>query len=216
VTPGQPENHLRGVERVAQQLEEEGWIVTREPKQAPFDLGGYIPDILAVRGTEGLIVEVKSSESRIDVEKYASVSRAVSARAGWRFLLVPADTAGSGDRSLSAALPSWSQLGYRQRELAGVASRGNPARLLAAWSVLEGAMRRLGEENAVPVAQLSPRSMIAHLYSLGLLSLEQHRLLNQALPIRNAVAHGYSVEAADDAADVALAIANSLIGSREY
>ncbi len=44
--------------------------------------------MLASKGTENLLIEVKGSGSRIDPEIYLSVDREVQRHPGWKFLLV--------------------------------------------------------------------------------------------------------------------------------
>src|SRR5689334_9905526 len=86
-------NELVAIKRVAQQLEDQGYVVAIEPEPTviPFPLGGYRPDILATRGAENIIVEVKSKRTRRALEEYKHVLDAVRQHAGWRFMLSTVD-----------------------------------------------------------------------------------------------------------------------------
>ena len=66
------------------------------------------------------------------------------------------------------------------------------AALLIAWSALEGALRSREVRRGTP--SLTKRLNIKDLYSTGLLTQGQFRLLEEAARLRGRIAHGYLVE----------------------
>jgi hypothetical protein len=188
---------------IAVQLREAGYKVQLEPRQAdlPFDLEGYRPDLVATRENGGLIVEIKSAESRAAVDAYTRVATIVSQNPGWRFLLVPADRL--REQSFISLIGLASEAQTRKRAEAAHellrAGMHSPA-LITAWSGIEGLLRRRAEERAVPVSALSTRVLVKQLYSQGLLSQRQYRDLESLQRYRNAVVHGLNDEGVAEAA----------------
>src|SRR4051794_26007489 len=86
------EAHGRLEEQVARQLVAEGYEVFMEPGPhlLPRELGGLRPDILARRGEENLLVEVKLAPSRAGAEQVKRMAQAVQSLPGWQVRLVTA------------------------------------------------------------------------------------------------------------------------------
>src|SRR4051812_29617789 len=47
------------LEQIAKQYEEEGYVVSRHPNNLPAFAAGFEPDLLAVRGRENVLIQVK-------------------------------------------------------------------------------------------------------------------------------------------------------------
>ncbi|EAN1668206.1 hypothetical protein PP793_004485 [Salmonella enterica] len=75
---------------VAKQYEADGYTVVRNPKKEliPFNLEGYTPDILATRGDENILIEVKTSKTRVNTERLFEISKIVQSHPGWKFSVV--------------------------------------------------------------------------------------------------------------------------------
>lgn len=75
---------------IAKQYEADGYTVVPNPRNEliPFNLEGYTPDILATRGDEKILIEVKTSKSRVDAEKLFKISKIIQSHSGWKFLVV--------------------------------------------------------------------------------------------------------------------------------
>ena len=181
----------------------EGFAVLKEPdpQAVPFDLGGYRPDLLAWKGGQHLIIEVKTQAERISFDSLRSVADEVRRHEGWQFLLV------TGQDVEETPMPgetedkfSWEEAA---RALKEASAAGTPhARTLAfihLWVVFERAMRYQSRCIALPVERLaSPRTMIEQLYSLGELSAAQFEIALQLVRIRNQVFHGLFGAGVDD------------------
>ena len=86
-----------------------------EPKmnqlQLPFDLGNYQPDIIATKNNSGLVIDVKTSPSRVSVENLHAISEKISRHSGWHFLLVTLeDIEANSLPGTCEELPSWEEL----------------------------------------------------------------------------------------------------------
>lgn len=78
---------------IAKQFENKGYVVIVNPdkKHIPFDLGKYLPDLLAYSDNEHILIEVKTSKSKVDTQKFIEVSEVIEAHAGWKFMIVTVD-----------------------------------------------------------------------------------------------------------------------------
>ena len=178
---------------IAKRYAELGFAVTVEPSLdlIPFDLGGYRPDMLAIKQPDqNYIIEVKASSQRISVDRFREISEVVKIHPGWRFLLVTGDDEISiGEETM--VLQS-EQIKHGVKKVESLVGQGySDAAFLYLWSLLEGMMRRQSIQRAIPIERLSGLSRINHLYSQGEMTRDQFHECKDLLSIRNRIAHGY-------------------------
>lgn len=183
------------VRRVAQRYRDEGYDVRIEPSsgELPFDVGGYQPDLLAIRGDEHLMIEVKTSSRREPLDRLVAVANVVRQHPQWRFLLVTSDDVARGDLVLPEQdLPTWSDLRKELENVRQLETNGaHSAALLVTWSLLEGILRRHSWDEHLPIHRLPTSALIKQMYSLGELSAAYYDSLLQILTTRNEAAHGF-------------------------
>lgn len=182
-------------EIVAKRLRDDGFEVVIEPTQSdlPFDLGGYRPDLLARRDDESLVIELKRTEQRLPIDRYVDAAAIIRQHAGWRFILIPTDRLEETGLESLLYFPQRSVLA-RQAEAASLLLERQlySAAFVTAWTGIEGLLRLIAAENAVPVSALSPIALIKHSYSQGLISKAHFDDLQRLLGIRNRVVHGFA------------------------
>jgi hypothetical protein len=192
-TPNGQAVHSQLEASIVKRYAELGFNVTLDPSLSliPFDLGGYRPDILAIKEpNQNYIIEVKGSSQRVSVDRFREISEVVKAHPGWRFLLV------TGDDEISigeeAMLLQSEQIKNGVKKAKSLIGEGFfDAAFLFLWSLLEGMLRRQSIQKAIPIERLGGMSMINHLYSQGEMTREQFHECKDLLSIRNRVAHGY-------------------------
>lgn len=191
------------VRELARSYADEGFDVTVDPRpeDLPFDLFGYRPTLVARRGDEGHLVEVRVSGRRLSVDWFQEIASEVRRHPGWRFILATADDVSGGVPGADGVLPTWDQL--RERAAAALATAqtapSREAAFLAMWATLEGVLRKIAEHASLPVERLPSSTLIKHLHSHGELSMEQFDTLIAALDARNRVVHGYDAPEIDEA-----------------
>jgi|688.fasta_scaffold231780_2 hypothetical protein len=178
---------------IAKRYSELGFTVTVEPSLdlIPFDLGGYRPDMLAIKQPDqNYIIEVKGSSQRVSVDRFREISELVQVHPGWRFLLVTGDDEiSAGDETM---LLQAEQIKHGAKKAESLIAKGfSDAAFLYLWSLLEGMMRRQSIQRAIPIERLSCLSIINHLYSQGEMTREQFHECKDLLSVRNHIAHGY-------------------------
>lgn len=178
---------------IAKRYAELGFTVTVEPSLdlIPFDLGGYRPDMLAIKQPDqNYIIEVKGSSQRISVDRFREISEVVKTHPGWRFLLVTGDDEISiGEETM---LIQSEQIKHGVKKVESLIGQGySDAAFLYLWSLLEAMMRRQSIQRSIPIERLSGLSMINHLYSQGEMTRDQFHECKDLLSVRNRIANGY-------------------------
>ena len=175
--PGRHEATERTIER----LRAAGWevVVGPGPDELPTALSDFQPDLVAHRGDEHAIVEVKSRLVPPNLDLVTLAER-IADLPGWRleFVYVPEEPAVAEP----AQLRRWASTAA---ELAGSSPE---AALLLSWAALEGLLHQLAQQRGVDTNQ--PGSLLAALASLGVLDDDEHDRLRRAMTARNALAHG--------------------------
>lgn len=183
--------------RVAQQVAEEyrgkGYDVVLEPgpDQLPSVLAQYRPDIVARKGDETIVIEVKSRHSLRRPPQVEALAKAVRELPGWRLELIvarpdvafplPELTEPWGEEQVSDALDEAGQL---------LRTNHPAAALLLAWAATEAALRLLAAKEGMIIERAEANALLNHLTTGGVLTRQRFKALRNALEVRNAVAHG--------------------------
>lgn len=196
--------------RAAELLSRAGYSVKTRigPTDVPFDLGGYLPDMIARRGDEQLIVEVKSSVRHTSVERFREIAERVALEPGWRFVLVAAD---GEDEFLREAL-SWEQIRNHLRVAAKCESTGwDEAVFPSLWVAFEATLRRRAMAVKLAVESISFSALLRHLYSQGELSMGQFEKATGYLETANHVLHGFDVSGRNEVSRELADLVNTLV-----
>jgi hypothetical protein len=185
---------LRAERLIAKRYEELGYTVTLEPPSSaiPFPLGSYRPDILAIRGTENLIIEVKTAGARVDPEIYFRLDEQVQQHPGWRFLLVTVNGA-ELDEPTSGTAENLSVESIRKR-LKSVARLGDDIEIAtlvlpALWTAYVASLRLLLVNEGIEGQGYSDLSLLNKAYSAGLISFDEHEAGRRLMALRNQAVH---------------------------
>lgn len=171
----------RAVSEAADRLRAQGWdvVVDPAPTELPRELVDARPDLLASRGDERVLVQVRSPRlpPRADLVQLAEQ---VERLPGWRldFVYVP-ESPPTSDPALLAARAA------RADRLAGTDPE---AGLMLAWAAAEGTLHRLAERLGRDTDD--PGALVAGLVSLGVVHDEEYEVLHRARLTRDALAHG--------------------------
>lgn len=181
------------IEKVANEYRARGYDVTVQPssEQLPSPLAVYRPDIVAHKGDETVVVEVKSRHALRQSPEVQQLAAAVRQLPGWRFELVVAkpDIA----FPLPAGAQSWDTQDIESAldEAAALLRAGHHgAALLMAWAATEAALRRLAAKESISAERSEANALLNRLTAYGVLTRQQYRALRSALEVRNALAHG--------------------------
>lgn len=172
---------------IIDQLTDEGWQVRRElrSREIPPPFRDMPADFVAFRGSEVLVGEVlsrKTASSR-RLEELAKIVKEIP-HAVFEVYWI-------GDED--ADEPSVRDIRRIIRESRAIAEQSPQASLLMAMVAFEAALATYAE-SVEAVVSGTPRRLVEHLFSLGLIDPADHSRLMRLYKVRNAVAHAVSAE----------------------
>ncbi|MEH2244816.1 hypothetical protein [Nostoc sp.] len=187
--------HDEKIKSLTDKYVNEGFQVLIKPKtdELPFNLDNYQPDMIATKNNSGLVIEIRTSLSRISVERLQTLAEEVNMHPGWHFLLVTLeDIEAKSLPGTSEQLPSWQELTDRFDQAHKLIENNEiePA-FLYIWRIFEGALRKRAIDVSIPIERFPVIGLLRHLYSLGELSISQFDLAQACFEVRNRLAHGY-------------------------
>lgn len=189
---------IRAEIHIAKQYEADGYTVIRNPRKElmPFDLEGYVPDILATRGDENILIEVKTSRARVNTEKLFKVSKIVQSYPGWKFSVVTVNEDDISEFKGPYPSPDIAQI-TKTLSVIEINLRHPstfvfiiPPMWICYVSILSMSLRH----DEVEVSGLSDQSILNASYSEGIINHEELELSKEFLSIRNFCAHNIACD----------------------
>jgi len=188
---------------VAEQYRSDGYRVVVPPASSdlPEFLSGFMPDMLAKKGNENVVVKVVGRD-QVNQEKHFLgywVGK-VNTQPGWRFDLVITDSSPWADKVAGdASERDIEEVREQNREVRRTLEQGllQPASLFA-WSLVEAALRILARSNAIALKNNMPAYVTKQLYSVGAISKAEFDKLQRLMTVRNSVAHGLKTSKLDE------------------
>jgi hypothetical protein len=192
--------------QVADRYRAQGYKVVLRP--APDDLPNFAKDfkveIIAKRGDGCVLASAKKSLSDLEadreLQRYAEI---IEKEPGWRFdLMVLGPESQPMPEKKEANEPSEEEIRRALGEVERMLQAGFvPQALIAAWAVLETAMRRRLQANGDEAGWgSSPRTMLNELYSAGVLQSSVFRRLEGIFQARSAIVHGFTAPVIENSA----------------
>jgi hypothetical protein len=185
--------------QIADDYRAKGYEVTLQPPPdlLPPDLAAYAPDVLARKGDEAVVIEIRSRPTSRGQPPLEGLARAVRALPGWRLELVLAEP------DIAFPLPE-STLPWSEREAAGALDEAEAlleaghaeAALLIAWAGTEATLRLVAEREGVAAERNEANFLLERLTTEGVLAQREYQVLRGALSLRNAIAHGLKPDTA--------------------
>ncbi len=166
-------------------------------------LPGYRADVVARRGSEVKVIEVRMRSALASSSQLDLLAQAIENRPGWSFELVLVAEPDRLEPPAGAKPYDASALRSRVEQAESMLESGQAeAAFLLAWSSCEAALRLLAaEQDAAGDELASTRQMLGQAASLGDISEGEYRELLQLQQTRNALVHG--LQDADFSADQA-------------
>jgi hypothetical protein len=181
------ERHAAEIQRLAESYRQQGYEVRTEPRGGdlpPFLRGLFVPDLLALKEGDNLVVEVAGPNKR----PLEHIVERVEKEPGWTFILVVLSD--EGDREI----PVQDEVEIRRRLASPeqlFASGEKEAALMLAWSLFEAAARRRMALDGSDFGRTSGfEALLKRLIHLGYLPQNAMAELGDLAKRRNRTAHG--------------------------
>ena len=200
------------IESLVQEFTNKGFAVIAGPAKndMPFDLGFYLPDVIATKEGAGFLFEVRTRAGEVSVDRMTSIADEVATHPGWRFMLVSLDDVNTTYVPTDPEeLPSWQRLQEKIAVANSIAEQGmlEPAALYL-WSSLEAAMRKRALFQNIPIARMQMRALVDYMHSQGEIAVDRSPVCYELMKVRDRLVHG-----ADDPVPPAmLALAFQTVG----
>lgn len=195
---------LVAVNAIAKEYEGNGYHVMVEPDPSviPFDLNNYRPDILATKGDENLIIEVKTRKNPKMMERYKEILRIVNQHKGWRFLLATVDEPGQPGNQAANVVLEEPSIAKAFRELEPLL-QSDMYKLAVPylWQIYMSGVRLVADKLEVPVDITSDRGVLDYMYSLGEISFEDYEASKKYFELRSKLVHFLGVNVSREQVD---------------
>lgn len=189
------QRHTSAVRKMAKRLESDGYNVVVEPgaDAIPFNVFGYRPDILATRGKEHVLVEVKTTSTERSLETYKRIADAVAKRPNWRFMLTTVSADSDSDDGVATPIANEDEIRSLLQRLDPLIDSDNFAFAVPyLWNAIMAGLRTRAFAKNVPVDATSDLRVINYMYSLGEISHADYETLRSYSELRNEVTHSIS------------------------
>jgi len=180
--------------RVATEYEKKGYDVIMYPKggDRPNFLKNFQPDMIAHKGKDFVVIEVKSQKTLKGQSYLAKLASAVENHPQWRFELIITNPRKRLKIDPATRLISFREIEERMRVAQDMLnSKQYVAAFLLAWTAIEAKMRIILKDLGKDVEDIPPMGIIKTIYSLGLISRKNYDSLEGYFKLRNLIVHGF-------------------------
>ena len=194
ISPNPLVNERQRIERIADEYRSKGYDVLVEPSgtDLPSFLGDHHPDLIARRGDERLVIELKPPSYRAKPERFRDLAERIQRESGWKLVLIaltPDEEILPGEQLRLLSPPEVEQHLQQASRLLGLGNQ--EAAILLAWAAVEGQLRGLARREEISLPRPDTLTLLRQLVSMGIVDREQYRKLTDAYKARSAVAHGF-------------------------
>lgn len=187
------ESERQRVQKVGQVYRDKGYDVLIEPQsdQLPDFLQAFRPDLIAHKGDEHIVVEVRSRGQVSDFPQVNKLAKVVRNEAGWKFelfLLGPENSF-----FVNGASPlTVEEIRSKRKEVALFFQNGHlEAAFLMGWSLVEAILRVLAVIEGIEAETATPDYLLKQMAFEGIIARETYHDLKHAQKTRDAIAHGF-------------------------
>ena len=183
-----------GVQKVGQLYRDKGYDVLIAPQgnQLPDFLQTFRPDLIAHKGAEHIVVEVRMRGRVSDLPQVNELAKVVRNEADWKFelfLLGPENSFFVNGASLFTVEEIRAKI---KKEVALFVENGHlEAAFLMGWSLVEAILRVLAVKEGIEGETATPDYLLKQMTFEGIIARETYHDLKRAQKTRDAIAHGF-------------------------
>ncbi|MGA1410919.1 MAG: hypothetical protein ACO37W_14435, partial [Prochlorotrichaceae cyanobacterium] len=193
--------------QVQSKYEKMGYEVIPQPakEMLPFDLGGYIPDLLCKNKEENILIEVKGRVWKDSLETYKTIAKIINQYNGWKFFIIQMkDLYDSRDPIQNVTKYDYDR--YMQKINNSKKAGLFEAALVYAWNLLILLFRLKVEQDSSILLETTDKNLINTLYSDGAISLPDYDQLLSLMIKRNESVHNILTNVDENDVDILLGL----------
>ena len=180
--------------KTAEEYRSRGYEVSLE---TPLDfLPGFQADLIARKGGETKVIEVKSRSSLAAIPQIGELARIVDSKPGWSFELLLVGEPEKLESPEGARSFDGESILRRIKDAEGALESGlGEAAFLLAWSACEAAARELtAAEGVSDIGIATSGHVLNQAVYQGVISRDEYSSLTGLLKYRNAIVHGFNFD----------------------
>ena len=170
-------------------------------EDCPLDfLPGFRADLVARKGDEVRVIEVKSRTSLEATPRLNELAEILYSKPGWSYDLLLVGEPEKLEAPEGSQPFAEEEIRRRLAEAEEVLEKGSgEAAYLLVWSACEAAIRNLIETAEISITRVTTASYVLDMAVMhGIISREDHDYLTDMMKFRNAIAHGFDVNGFSD------------------
>ena len=187
------ESERQRVQKVGQVYRDKGYDVLIEPQgdQLPDFLQAFRPDLIAHKGAEHIVVEVRTRGQVSDFPQVNELAKVVRNESDWRFQLFLMGPENSFFVDGASPL-TVEEIRSKRKEVALFFQNGHlEAAFLMGWSLVEAILRVLAVIEGIEAETATPDYLLKQMAFEGIIARETYHELKHAQKTRDAIAHGF-------------------------
>ena len=187
------ESERQRVQKVGQVYRDKGYDVLIEPQsdQLPDFLQTFRPDLIAHKGAEHIVVEVRMRGRVSDLPQVNELAKVVRNEADWKFELFLLGPENSFFMKGASPL-TVEEIRSKRKEVALFFQNGHlEAAFLMGWSLVEAILRTLAVKEEIEGETATPDYLLKQMTFEGIIARETYHDLKHAQRTRDAIAHGF-------------------------
>lgn len=187
-------NIERRIREIAKEYESQGYEVHMNPIPSllPNFLKSYELDILAKKENDNVIVEVKTRNDRMNLQRFEGLAKEIDKRKDWRFEMVFTNQKEKGLEPIYQNILSELEINNRILEINRLIELNSyEASFLLSWSTIEAVLRNQLRNEKFDTNRKTTMSVMKTMFSLGLINQHDYKTLQKSNVYRNNLIHGF-------------------------
>jgi Holliday junction resolvase len=187
-------NIERRIREIVKDYESKGYKVYINPNQLhlPSFLKNYEPDILAKKENDNVIIEVKTRNDRLNLQRFENLAKEIDKRKDWRFEMVFTNQKEKVLEPTYQNILSELEINNRILEINKLVElRSFEASFLLSWSTIEAVLRNKLRNEKFDTNRKTTVSIMKTMFSLGLINQHDYKALQKGNTYRNNLIHGF-------------------------
>jgi uncharacterized protein YutE (UPF0331/DUF86 family) len=191
--------HNKKISQLAAEYQSHGYEIEYHASlpALPKSLEGFKPDLIARRGDETVVFEIKSHAEMSENRQFKELATYINSIPGWRLEVAVVKPKRSAQAEELELIDLKTINSYRGVSDQLISQKYYGLALIVLWTSVEAALRHLAKNSGIKLRNESTQYTLKKLFSYGLLSKKTFHSFEECLSYRNQLIHGYKSSESD-------------------